>query len=712
MFVIRTSNICLEKIALSVGLLVLLVLCPGCPSAPTVKSSVLAAGVLPEDTSGKGGAVAAVDGRNYLIETISGVALIQLYADGFDKLGLNEKLLAYYLYKAAIAGRDISYDQNHRWALTVRRLLDQILSHPLGLRPATEQKLLAYAKLYWLNNGPYSERNKTKFLAPFTAEELLEALGVAKANGADFSSFGKPLEDVVLEVAPLLFEEDFEPLVTNKNPGSDGDVLRDSANNYYHGVTLADLEGFEEKYPLNSRLVKECPRGKECRLTEEVYRIGEQDEKGRKWVVEPGLYATQLSKVVEFLELALPYATEQQGNYLRHLVRFFKTGDPADFDSASVAWLKTAPPVDVILGFIETYKDPRSQKGDFEGLVYYEDRDLTSVMKGIADHAAYFEERTPWDEKYKNLEIKVPVASAINVLLGVGHAGPNIPIGINLPNAQWIRESHGSRSVLLSNVLSAARAGLSDAALKEFALPEEQAAIRRYRESVGRTMVALHEVVGHGSGKAGPELQGDPAVHLQETYSTLEEARAELLALHHIFDPKLVEIGALPGAQAAVVAYADYVRKGLVQLRRVKEGNRFEDDHMRATHLIVSYILRNSKAVDVRDVEGKTYYVLTDVAPAREAVANLLTEIMRIKAVGDVAAARKLVNEYAIEFDAALRDEVVERAEEAGVPDFVAFHCPTLRMVRDESGIPVDVVAEYTRDFLQTMLEWDIMGPR
>jgi len=428
--------------------------------------------------------------------------------------------------------------------------------------------------------------------------------------------------------------------------------------------------------------------------------------------VEPGLYAPQLEKIIYYLSMAIPYAEQKQAVYLNHLINYFRTGDPAEFDRASIAWLEQDPEVDVILGFVETYKDARGVKGEFEGLVYFEDEGLSAVMKGIADNAEYFEERSPWDDDYKKKNLRIPVATSINVLIGSGGAGPNIPAGINLPNAQWIREKHGSRSVLLSNVLSAARHAVSDRALDEFALPEEAPMVRKYRREVGRTMVALHEVVGHGSGKASPSLEKDPSHYLKETYSTLEEARAELVALHHIFDPRLVQIGAIPDARAPVVAYADYVRGDLLQLRRIKEGTRIEDDHMRAIHLIVQYIMRHSEAVEVRKVEGRTFFVLKDVEAARATVAKLLREVMRIKAEGDLEAARKLIETYGVEFDPELRDEVVARATRAGVPDFVAFHVPSVRLVLDEEGTPSDVVLDYSKDFLTMMLEWDLMGPQ
>jgi dipeptidyl-peptidase III len=693
----------------TLGLITILVsaMTMGCKSGPeTPAMTVLGAVTMAVD---KEAAEHEPEARQYFLEEVNGIALVQLYADGFEELELKEKLLAYYLYKASLAGRDIAFDQKHRYALTVRQLLGRVLSHPLGIAEEAEAALRTYTKFFWLNNGPYSERNKTKLLAPFSRTEFAESLGIARANGAQFDSFGSPLHELLSQLDGLLWDPQHEPLATNKNPGPHGDILRDSANNLYEGVTTADLEGFKERYPLNSRVTKKCPKRKPCAVVEQVYRFGKKDEKGRKWVVEPGLYAAELAAVAGYLEKAIPYAEAGQAVYLEKLIEFFKTGDPKTFDEASIAWLKQDPAVDVIIGFIETYKDARGQKGEWEGLVYYTDRNLTGIMKSIADNAAYFEKRAPWADKYKKQEIRIPVATAINVLMGVGGAGPSIPLGINLPNAQWIREKHGSRSVLLSNVLAAARAAVSDKALREFALPEEVPVVRKYREAVGRTMVALHEVVGHGSGKAGPLLTVDPSEALQETYSTIEEARAELVALHHVFDPKLIEIGALPNGDAGLVAYADYIRKDLLQLRRVKTGSRFEDDHMRATHLIVQYIMDNSKAVKILQVEGKTYYALVDAAAARKAVATLLTEVMRIKAVGDVASARALVARYAIDFDPALRDEVVKRAKAAGVPDFVAFHVPEVKLVIGDDGAPSDVVLDYSKDFLTTMLEWDLL---
>ena len=688
--------------------IVLLIVFSGCSSQPQMETLTVLGGLVEAEPSAGESASPARPEQSGVLLTVDGIALVQLEANGFAELSLQEKLLAYHLYRVAVAGRDIAFDQKHRHALTIRYLLDGILSHPLGLKPEVEEELFHYASLFWLNNGPYNERTKTRFPAPFTRAGLLEALGIASANGADFSVLGRPLEEVVLDLEPLFWDPTFEPLMTNKNPGPDGDMLRESANNFYHDVSVKDLSGFEEKYPLNSRLARVCPRRKPCHLEEQVYRTGKKDDKGRKWVVEPGLCARELANVNAALQQSLSFSSGHQRQYLEDLVSYFETGDPATFDEASIAWLQSNPPVDIILGFIETYKDARGRKGEWEALVYYVDRTTTKMMQDIAQNAAYFEDKAPWAEKYKNKERKAPVASAINVLIGVGGAGPYIPLGINLPNAQWIREKHGSRSVLLSNVMTAAKSAVAELSLKAFALPEELPAIRKYKHQADRAMVALHEIIGHGSGKVDTALEKDPSEILGEHYSTLEEARADLVALHSIFDSKLIELGVLESKDAASVAYADYIRYDLVQLRRVKQGKRFEDDHMRAHHLISQYILANGEAAKVRKIDGKTYYTLVDIEAARAAVATLLAEIMRIKATGDRSAARSLVEQYALEFVPELRDEVVGRAKAAGIPDFIAFHVPNLKLVRSPEGEVTDVIPDYSKDFLGTMLEWDL----
>ncbi|MBM4373216.1 MAG: peptidase, partial [Deltaproteobacteria bacterium] len=332
------------------------------------------------------------------------------------------------------------------------------------------------------------------------------------------------------------------------------------------------------------------------------------------------------------------------------------------------------------------------------------------LLQVIAENAQALEDRAPWKPRYRKTWDRAPVAAAVNVLVAVGHAGPGVPLGINLPNSQAIRQEHGSKSVLLANVMAGIRAALSDRALEEFVPPEERDLERRYRRVAGDAMVALHEIVGHGSGRVAEGLKGDPATYLLETYSTLEETRAELVALHHIFDPVLVEQGVLPHPRAAEAALRGYLRQDLLQLRRVEAGDRFTDDHMRATHLIAQYLARECGCVELRLVGGEHFPIITDLGKARAAVAALLAEVMRIKAEGDVAAARALVDGYGTRFDPALRDEVVRRAREAGIPRYFAFHMPTLVAIRDEEGDIVDVLLDEVEDFDSMMLRWDLEG--
>ena len=638
-------------------------------------------------------------GRDMVLGQEGRVSLVQLYADGFDALPLDQRILAYHLYQASVAGRDIAYDQTHRHALEIRGLLDEILSHPRGLAEDVLAKIRSYARLFWLNNGPYYTRTKDRFPTPFTHNELVEALGVAQGNGAALDDAGATLT----RVSAFLFDPRYEPLSTDKNPRPGGDILLDSGNNLYAGVGMADLEGFEEQYLLNSRLVM-----REDRLEEEVFRAGHA--LGDGWEVPPGRHGATLSAVIKHLDAAAAVVEGRQKDYLLTLAEYYRTGDPALFNEASIAWLQADPEVDLIHGFIETYLDARGTKGEYEGLVTFRNPEATRVLRVLAENAQHFEDAAPWQKKYKKTWGRVPVANAVNVLVGVGHAGPNLPLGINLPNAQAIREEHGSKSVFLANVMDGVRAALSDSALEEFVPPEERDAVRQFRHGLGRVMVGLHEVVGHGSGKVAANLAGDPSEHLKETYACLEEARAELVALHHVFDPILVETGLLSHPAAAEVALRGYLRNDLLQLRRVETGDRFDDDHMRATHLIAEYIKRKGKCVEMRVIDGEHFPVITDLEKARDAVAKLLTEVMRIKAEGDYPAAKRLVDTYAVRFDPALRDEVVRRAREAGVPQFVAFHMPGIIAERDASGTIVDVRLDYTEDFDAMMLRWDHEG--
>jgi dipeptidyl-peptidase III len=638
---------------------------------------------------------AAGDTRPYLLETVGEFAVARLYADGFDQLSPRERVLAFNLSRAALAGRDIYYDQMGRFNLEIRDLLEEILTHSRALSKETVDPLLEYLKLFWINNGNHNDRTKRKFVPAFGFAQLQQAARVALRDGADIKlALGETLVQKLERLRPVLFDPEYEPLVTCKSPPPGQDILTCSAANYYEGVTLTDLRGFHETHPLNSRLVK---RG--GRLIEEVYRAGRDG-------VPPGRYARELQTIIGFLERAEPLADPPQRAVLRRLSDYFATGAPEDFRAYNIAWVQDDEPVDTINGFIESYKDPRSQKGAYEALVFFVDRRLTRMQKDLAAQAQYFEDRAPWAEAYKRKGFTVPVANAVNVLIAVGDGGPMPPVGVNLPNEESIRERYGNKSVSLINVMDAGKRATHDRMVDEFVWPDDRDLLRRYGAEVDLLQTTMHEVLGHASGRVSPALKGDPSDHLQEYYAALEEARAELVALYNFFDPKLVEIGALSSARAAEAACQDFVVGDLYMLRRVRQGDVIEDDHMRATHLIVSYLRQVGGALEELHRDGKTYLRVRDLQAMRRGVADLLAEIQRIKAEGDYPAARSLVERFGIRIDPKLRDEIVARAEAAGIPSYVAFVMPDLEPIRDASGAVVDARVSYTSDLTTQMLKY------
>jgi dipeptidyl-peptidase-3 len=550
-------------------------------------------------------------------------------------------------------------------------------------------------KLFWINNGNHNDRTRQKFVPEFSFEELKIAADAAERDGAQIKvAFRETLSGKLGRLRPSIFDASVDPLSTCKTPPPGQDILTCSSVNFQEGVSLADVQGFRETHPLNSRLVK-----KDGRVVEEVYRAGRGD-------TVPGRYSTELKIMIGFLEKARAGADERETAILGHLIDYFATGDPQAFRAYDIAWVQHETPVDAILGFIETYKDPRGQKGSFEGIVHFVDPRMTRLQKDLASLAQYFEDRAPWDERYKRKGFNIPIANAVNVLHAVGDAGPMPPIGVNLPNEEDIRERYGNKSVSLVNVMDAHNRASHARVVEEFFLPEDRPLQMKYGAMVDLLQTTMHEVLGHASGKVGEALEGDPRSRLREYYSALEEARAELIALHNFFDPKLVEIGAMPSPEAAEAAYRDYVTNDLYLLRRVRKGDVLEDDHMRATHLIVSYLRDVTGAVESVRRDAKTYFRVADIAAMRKGVADLLRTLQRIKGEGDYDAARALIERYAVRFDPALRDEVVDRAERASIPSYVAYVMPDVVPIRDATGEVRDARVEYTSDFTTQMLKY------
>lgn len=633
--------------------------------------------------------------RKYLLERVDDVAVVQLYADSFKSLPLREKLSTWHLYQAALAGRTIYEAQRFALSADMRAVLEAVITHPDGIDPATLAEIQRYTKLFWINSGPYNNLTARKFVLKCTPEAFATAVKIAVKNGAYIPHKFSSTDEMLAKRQPHFFDPDVLPIVTNKNPGPDKDMIESSANNLYgYGVTEDLIKGFPEIYALNSKL----DRLPGDRLVEQVYRIG-------------GMYDAQLTRIVSHLEDAKTYAPSATAKALDALIKFYKTGEDQDRRDYDIAWVQDKDaPVDTINGFIEVYMDPRGKKGSWEAAVYFVNKEKTGAIKKLAAEAQWFEDHMPWDAKYKKTDVKGITANAIDVVIETGDAGPVTPIGINLPNDQAIRETYGSKSVSLSNVIEASDKATPTSFRAEFAWNKDETdRAAKWSTLAAELLVNMHEVIGHASGKLSPSLTGKPQDALKEQYSALEEGRADLVALYFMPDPKLAELGLVDkGAQAemAQTAYENYARNALVQLRRVREGTQLEEDHMRNRQMIVRWLIDKTKAVDVRKRDDKTYYVMTDAKAFRDGVAKLLAEVQRIKSEGDLAAAKSLFESYGVPFDPTLRDEVVRRVSTLGLPSYNAYVMPRLQPVEGLGGAIIDVSITYPMDLTKQMLEY------
>jgi dipeptidyl-peptidase III len=645
--------------------------------------------------------------KSPLVERVGDTGFIQLESASFAQLDERQKALAYWLTQASIAIDPIIYDQLSRFGLRQKRLLEGIVAHHEAIPAATFDKLRGYALLFWANRGNHNEITGQKLIPAFTFEELEDAAVKAQSSGAFSAPSGDlaalPTPDAVKkEVADLrasLFDPAFEPLTTAKTPPPGQDILQASSNNFYAGVTLADVKNFPERYPLNSRLVKDA-RG----LREEVYRAGTLDGQ-----VPPGLYATYLHKAIGFLDKARGYADPAQAKVISDLIRFYETGDPKDWLQFGADWVRNDATVDFANGFIEVYRDARGAKGTSQSFVTVTDRPVTNVMVNLAKNAAYFEEKAPWDVKYKKRDFTPPVVKAVEVLIETGDFHVST-IGDNLPNEQEIHAKYGTKNFLLLGS-SHALSGASASAIDEFAASREEAArVKKYGEEAEDLLTAMHEVIGHGSGKLSEKVQGSPAKYLKEYYSTLEEARADLMGLWNVSDPKLKDLGLVKEQEEVARAMFDNAaRAPLTQLRRIPKGDTIEEDHQRDRQLIAHYIKETTGAIEYFDRNGKTYVHVKDYAKMREGVGALLSELMRIKAEGDYEAIKALVDKYGVRFDPTLRDQVVARYKALNLPAYWAgINVKLTASLGPKKNVPV-VTASYPRDAVKQYLEYGAM---
>ncbi len=641
---------------------------------------------------GAGGALSATaqtDDFKYTNEQFADIQMLRYKVEGFEQLSLRQKTLIYHLSEAALAGRDILFDQNGRYNLRIREMLETVYRDYKGDRKSKDfQGLTLYLKRVWFSAGIHHHYGNEKFVPEFSEKWLRTTL----------ASLNYKVEDEVLDA---MFNPNTFKMRVNQKDGDD--LVLTSAGNYYgHDVTQAEAEQFyAERKPsgdprpvmmgLNSRLV----RGEFGFLEERVWRVG-------------GLYGTAIEQIVKHLEAAEPFAeNEQQAGVIRRLIEYYRTGDLRTFDHYSIQWLKdTESLIDFVNGFTETYGDPLGMKASWESIVNFKDIAATERAHQLAVNAQWFENNSPVDARFKKKEVKGISAKVITAAILSGDLYPSTAIGINLPNSDWVRRDFGSKSVTISNLTSAyAKAAHGSGMDKEFIIDEPtRQLVLKYGDRCDDLHTDLHECLGHGSGQLLPGTDPDS---LKSYGSTIEEARADLFALYYLADPKLVELGLTPNMDAHKASYYSYIQNGaLTQLVRIKPGNTIEEAHMRNRALIAHWVLEQAKSqktakpcVELVKQKGKTFVRVNDYAEMRNLFGNLLAEIQRIKSEGDYEGARKLVETYGVQVDAKVHKEILERYARLKLSPYKGFINPVYQAVRDAQGNITDVTISYDEAF-------------
>ena len=639
----------------------------------------------------------------YSDERFADLQLLRYRLKGFESLSVRQKALVYYLAKATLAGRDITTDQGGRYNLRIRKLLETVYCEYKGDRKKEDFKALEiYLKRIWFSNGIYHHYGCEKFTPGFTESFLREA--IQKIDPGKFSlEEGESIDDLCRDLFPVIFD----PLVLPKrvNQADGEDLVLTSSCNFYEGVTQKEVEDFYEAkrlaYPsvdrapsfgLNSRLVKENGIVKE-----QVYTTN-------------GLYAKALKQIVYWLEKAAEVAeNEQQRKVIKLLIEYYHSGDLQIFDEYSIEWLKEQNgEIDFINGFIEVYGDPLGLKGTWEGLVEYEDKEATKRTRLISEHAQWFEDHSPVDRRFKKDKVRGVTARVICAAMLGGDEYPSSAIGINLPNAEWIRAQYGSKSITIGNLTEAYnKAALGNGFREEFVIPNVEIleCIRQYSDMCDDLHTDLHECVGHGSGQLLPHTSPDA---LKAYGSTIEEARADLFGLYYIADEKLVELHLLPSADAYKSQYYTYMMNGLLtQLVRIKPRHEIEEAHMRNRSLIAHWAMDlDRENVRIITQGGKSYVQIKDFNSLRATFAKELAEIQRIKSEGDYSAARELVEKYAVKVNSKLHEEVLSRYKALDIAPFKGFINPTMTPIVDENGNIIDIELDYTESYEHQMLRY------
>lgn len=645
---------------------------------------------------------AAADGFVWKTEQFADIKILRYQVPGFDELTPQQKKLAYYLSQAALSGRDMTWAQNTRHGLLLRRTLEGIDKAYTGDRsaPAYKDAFMTYLKRVWFSSGNFHHYSSKKFLPDFTPADFKGFVENTPADSLPLAE-GETKEALLDKLGPVIFDASFEPRGTSKDP--DADLVTSSFNNFYEGVTQAEVEAFykakkaadPERVPmwgLSSRLVKQA----DGTIVEVPYKLG-------------GLYGEAIEKVVGWLEKAAAVAeNDAQKASIETLIAFYKTGDPVDFEKHGVAWVAdTQSKIDFVNGFVETYGDAMDLRGTYESIVSLRDEEATKRIEAISNEAAWFEKNSPIPDEYKKEDVKGITAKVITIVMGSGDAGPSFPIGINLPNSDWIRKDFGSKSVSLGNIVHAyEEASKSSGVIEEFAeSPAEIARAKAHDDLGDKLHTDMHEVIGHASGKMKEGVPSSSET-LKHYASALEEGRADLVALYFLMDPKLIEIGVMDSLETGKAAYDDYIRNGLlVQLARVPLGDDIEEAHMRNRAMIARWALEKGAADNVIErIErgGKTYFRINDYEKLRGLFGQLLREIQRIKSEGDFAAGKALIEGYGVKIDPALHAQVIERYKALGIAPYSGFINPRLVPVMEGDEL-VDVKVEYPTDFADQM---------
>lgn len=639
---------------------------------------------------------------DYTVEQFADLQILRYRVPGFEDLSLKQKELVYYLTEAALQGRDILFDQNGKYNLTIRRMLEAVYTGYKGDKNTPDFKAMeVYLKRVWFSNGIHHHYGSEKFVPGFTPEFFRQAVQSVDAATLPLAE-GQTVEQLCEEVFPVIFDPTVMPKRVNQAAGED--LVLTSACNYYDGVTQQEAEDFYNalknpqdetpvSYGLNSRLVKE-----DGKIQEKVWKVG-------------GLYGQALEKIVYWLKKAEGVAeTPEQKAVIAKLMEFYETGDLKTFDEYAILWVKDLNSrIDFVNGFTESYGDPLGMKASWESLVNFKDLEATQRTELISGNAQWFEDHSPVDGQFKKEKVKGVSAKVITAAILAGDLYPATAIGINLPNANWIRSHHGSKSVTIGNITDAYnKAAHGNGFNEEFVYSDaELQLIDKYADVTDELHTDLHECLGHGSGKLLPGVAPDA---LKAYGSTIEEARADLFGLYYVADPKLVELGLTPSADAYKAQYYTYLMNGLMtQLVRIEPGNNVEEAHMRNRQLIARWVYEKGaaeKVVELVKKDGKTYVVINDYEKVRDLFGRLLAEIQRIKSTGDYAGAHDLVEAYAVKVDPALHAEVLERYKKLNLAPYKGVVNPKYEVVTDADGTITDVTVTYDEGYAEQMLRY------